>query len=197
MTTARSHTLEDIADAVVGRALVRQPTSSNPSCDSYVQTKLSSQLASHLSPTELGQTVVAARVSPINLACCDIHATLCRVTVVNAPVAASSWYPTLTCGFSSWFFLAATPRATATTGGLNQVRVSGVMCVFTPAQPPPNSSPPPFALLSSSLLISFTLTSSPSPSLLTLQSPARSRKSPTARATCNHVGAQANRSFSH
>ncbi|VDL97273.1 unnamed protein product [Schistocephalus solidus] len=31
----------------------------------------------------------------------------------------------------SWFFQAATIRATATTGGLNQVRVSGVVCVFT------------------------------------------------------------------
>ncbi|VDL99619.1 unnamed protein product [Schistocephalus solidus] len=31
----------------------------------------------------------------------------------------------------SWFFPAATPRATATTGGLHQVRVSDVVCVFT------------------------------------------------------------------
>ncbi|VDL88020.1 unnamed protein product, partial [Schistocephalus solidus] len=31
----------------------------------------------------------------------------------------------------SWFFPAATPRATATTGGLNQVRVSGVVCLHT------------------------------------------------------------------
>ncbi|VDM02093.1 unnamed protein product [Schistocephalus solidus] len=30
------------------------------------------------------------------------------------------------------FFPAATPRATVTTGGLNQVRVSGVVCAFTP-----------------------------------------------------------------
>ncbi|VDL89167.1 unnamed protein product [Schistocephalus solidus] len=29
----------------------------------------------------------------------------------------------------SWFFPSATPQATATTGGLNQVRVSGVVCV--------------------------------------------------------------------
>ncbi|VDM03706.1 unnamed protein product [Schistocephalus solidus] len=32
----------------------------------------------------------------------------------------------------SCFFPAATPRATATIGGLNQVRISGVVCVFTP-----------------------------------------------------------------
>ncbi|VDM00883.1 unnamed protein product [Schistocephalus solidus] len=32
----------------------------------------------------------------------------------------------------SWLFPAATPRATAMTGGLNQVRVSGVVCVLTP-----------------------------------------------------------------
>ncbi|VDL91371.1 unnamed protein product [Schistocephalus solidus] len=32
----------------------------------------------------------------------------------------------------SWFFQAATRRATATTGGLTQVMVSGVLCVFTP-----------------------------------------------------------------
>ncbi|VDL92011.1 unnamed protein product [Schistocephalus solidus] len=31
------------------------------------------------------------------------------------------------------FFPAATPRATVTTGGLNQVRVSGVVCASTPA----------------------------------------------------------------
>ncbi|VDM00984.1 unnamed protein product [Schistocephalus solidus] len=43
----------------------------------------------------------------------------CLVQVVNAPVAASNWYPTLTCG-SSKFFPAAIPRATVTTGGLNQ-----------------------------------------------------------------------------
>ncbi|VDL92194.1 unnamed protein product [Schistocephalus solidus] len=30
------------------------------------------------------------------------------------------------------FFPAATPRATIKTGGLNQVRVSGVMCASTP-----------------------------------------------------------------
>ncbi|VDL86016.1 unnamed protein product [Schistocephalus solidus] len=35
----------------------------------------------------------------------------------------------------SWFFPAATPRA-AVTGGLNQVRVSGVVCVLTPGQVP-------------------------------------------------------------
>ncbi|VDM05396.1 unnamed protein product [Schistocephalus solidus] len=33
----------------------------------------------------------------------------------------------------SWIFPAATNRATATTGELNQVRVSGVVFVFTPA----------------------------------------------------------------
>ncbi|VDM03606.1 unnamed protein product [Schistocephalus solidus] len=35
----------------------------------------------------------------------------------------------------SWFFPAAIPRATATTSGLNQVRVSGVVCVSTPDNP--------------------------------------------------------------
>ncbi|VDL88575.1 unnamed protein product [Schistocephalus solidus] len=51
---------------------------------------------------------------------------ICIVQVVNAPVAASNWYPTLTCGsFKFGFFPAATPRATVTTGELNQVRVSG------------------------------------------------------------------------
>ncbi|VDM00991.1 unnamed protein product [Schistocephalus solidus] len=38
----------------------------------------------------------------------------------------------------SWFFPAATPRATAPTGGLNQVRVSGVVCVFAPDNPRSN-----------------------------------------------------------
>ncbi|VDM05606.1 unnamed protein product [Schistocephalus solidus] len=33
------------------------------------------------------------------------------------------------------FFPAATPRATVTTGGLNQVRVSSVVCVSTPDNP--------------------------------------------------------------
>ncbi|VDM04021.1 unnamed protein product [Schistocephalus solidus] len=46
----------------------------------------------------------------------------------NAPVAASSWYPTLTCGSSK---LGSSQRATVTTGGLNQVRVSGVVCAST------------------------------------------------------------------
>ncbi|VDL87456.1 unnamed protein product [Schistocephalus solidus] len=32
----------------------------------------------------------------------------------------------------SWFFPAATPQATATTSGLNQLKVSGVVCFFTP-----------------------------------------------------------------
>ncbi|VDL95232.1 unnamed protein product, partial [Schistocephalus solidus] len=37
----------------------------------------------------------------------------------------------------SWFFPAATSRATATTGELNQVRVCGVVCVFTPSTSAP------------------------------------------------------------
>ncbi|VDL89089.1 unnamed protein product [Schistocephalus solidus] len=37
----------------------------------------------------------------------------------------------------SWFCPAATPRAIARTGGLNQVRVSGVVCVFTPGTSAP------------------------------------------------------------
>ncbi|VDL89011.1 unnamed protein product [Schistocephalus solidus] len=95
---------------------------------------------------------------------------ICLVHVVNAPVATSNWYPTLTCGSSKLVFpsghtpgnrhdrrtkpgeglrcysghtpgnrhdrrakpgeglrCAATPRATVTTGGLNQVRGSGVV----------------------------------------------------------------------
>ncbi|VDL93135.1 unnamed protein product [Schistocephalus solidus] len=36
------------------------------------------------------------------------------------------------------FFPAATPRATVTTGGLNQVRVSGVVCASTPDNPRSN-----------------------------------------------------------
>ncbi|VDL91761.1 unnamed protein product [Schistocephalus solidus] len=55
--------------------------------------------------------------------------------VVNAPVAASNWYSTLTCGSSKLGFPAATPRATATIGGINQVRVSGVVCAPTPDNP--------------------------------------------------------------
>ncbi|VDM00753.1 unnamed protein product [Schistocephalus solidus] len=37
----------------------------------------------------------------------------------------------------SWFLPAATPRVTATTGGLYQVRVSSVVCVFTPTRVSP------------------------------------------------------------
>ncbi|VDL90300.1 unnamed protein product [Schistocephalus solidus] len=55
--------------------------------------------------------------------------------VVNAPVAASSWYPTLACGYSKRFLPAATHRATATTGGLNQVGVYGTVCASTPENP--------------------------------------------------------------
>ncbi|VDL94266.1 unnamed protein product [Schistocephalus solidus] len=38
----------------------------------------------------------------------------------------------------SCFFSAATTRATTTNGGLNQVRVSGVVCIFTPDNPRSN-----------------------------------------------------------
>ncbi|VDM04448.1 unnamed protein product, partial [Schistocephalus solidus] len=101
--------------------------------------------------------------------------------VVNTPVATSSWYPTLTRGSSK----PATPRATATTGGLNQVKVSGVACVSTtgrfapfpllfplsrpplsssqptPLSPPTSTPPPPLTLLPPlSLLLSFSFTSS-------------------------------------
>ncbi|VDM00437.1 unnamed protein product [Schistocephalus solidus] len=80
---------------------------------------------------------------------------ICLVQVVNAPVAASNWYPIPTSGLLEvgffpaatpratvttgglllevGFFPAATPRATVTTGGLNQVRVSGVVCASTPS----------------------------------------------------------------
>ncbi|VDL89626.1 unnamed protein product [Schistocephalus solidus] len=52
----------------------------------------------------------------------------------------------------SWFVPAATPRATATTGGLNQVRVSGVVCLHTwyVCSLPPSSSLSPCPPLSSS-----------------------------------------------
>ncbi|VDL94230.1 unnamed protein product [Schistocephalus solidus] len=53
--------------------------------------------------------------------------------VVNSPVAASNWYPILAC--SSLKLSSSkrpTPRATATTSGINQVRVSGVVCASTP-----------------------------------------------------------------
>ncbi|VDM02123.1 unnamed protein product [Schistocephalus solidus] len=90
----------------------------------------------------------------------------------------------------SWFFPAATTRATATTGGLNQVRVSGVVCVFTPEMyasfpllfPSPVLPVPPllsYFYSSPSSRPSFILSRSPprlysyffpSPSLLTLPS---------------------------
>ncbi|VDM00336.1 unnamed protein product [Schistocephalus solidus] len=61
-----------VSDVAAGRAIVRQPTSSNPFCDSSVQNKLFSQLAfQFLSPTGPGQKVVMARAFPINLACGD------------------------------------------------------------------------------------------------------------------------------
>ncbi|VDL95073.1 unnamed protein product [Schistocephalus solidus] len=47
------------------------------------------------------------------------------------PLAGTQLSPVAT---RSWFFSAATPRATATTGGLNQVWVSGVVRVFTPSR---------------------------------------------------------------
>ncbi|VDM03658.1 unnamed protein product [Schistocephalus solidus] len=51
--------LGDVANAAIGRVLIRQPTSSNPFCDSCLQNKHSSQVASHFlsSSTELGQKV--------------------------------------------------------------------------------------------------------------------------------------------
>ncbi|VDL86342.1 unnamed protein product [Schistocephalus solidus] len=45
---------------------------------------------------------------------------------VNSPVAASNWYPTLTCGSSK---LGSSQRLHP---GLNKVRVSGVVCTSTP-----------------------------------------------------------------
>ncbi|VDL98635.1 unnamed protein product [Schistocephalus solidus] len=87
----------------------------------------------------------------------------------------------------SWFFPAATPRETVTTGGLNKVRVSGVVCVFTPgtsapfppvlalSRPlcpssshfPPQSSLPSYFASTPSSSYSFFYPSS-SPSILTL-----------------------------
>ncbi|VDL93811.1 unnamed protein product [Schistocephalus solidus] len=97
----------------------------------------------------------------------------------------------------SWSFPAATPRAAATTGGLNQVRVSGVVCVFTPGtsapfpllfplslsplsssqptplSPPKSTLPPPLSFLSSSspllLLLPFSLSSPFLPSFPTVE----------------------------
>ncbi|VDL95197.1 unnamed protein product [Schistocephalus solidus] len=91
--TAQARTLGDVTDAAAGLALVWQPTSSNPFCDSSVQNKLSSQLASHFysTYTEPGQKVVATKASPINLVCCDIgdsdmieHATARRNSSLNS-----------------------------------------------------------------------------------------------------------------
>ncbi|VDL97767.1 unnamed protein product [Schistocephalus solidus] len=93
----------------------------------------------------------------------------------------------------SWFFPAATLRATAMTGGLNQVRISGVVCVFIPgtsdpfplsfplSPPPCPTSPLPSPLPSPLLFLLLTLLSPffppllfsfffPSPFLLTLPS---------------------------
>ncbi|VDL88250.1 unnamed protein product [Schistocephalus solidus] len=61
----------------------------------------------------------------------------------------------------SWFFPASTPRATVTTGGLNQVRVSGVVCVFKP------TTSAPFPLLFPSPVVpAITPLSSSPPTLL-------------------------------
>ncbi|VDL99770.1 unnamed protein product [Schistocephalus solidus] len=82
----------------------------------------------------------------------------------------------------SWFFPAATPRVTATTSGLNQVRGSGVVCFHTryvcslPPDLPPLPVPhiPSYLYSSPSshpsflLSFSFSLLFFPSPSLLTL-----------------------------
>ncbi|VDM03855.1 unnamed protein product [Schistocephalus solidus] len=112
--------------------------------------------------------------------------------VVNAPVAVSNWYPALTCGSSNLVLPSGHTRATAMTGGLNQVRVSGFVCVFAPGtsapfplflpstvlpalpsllfHPTPLSpatSPPPPPLFSSSYSCYFL---SSSPSILTLPS---------------------------
>ncbi|VDL88923.1 unnamed protein product [Schistocephalus solidus] len=73
--------------------------------------------------------------------------------VVNAPVATSSWYPILTCGSSKLVPPSghtpgnrhdrrakpvAIPGATATTGELKQLKVSGVVCISTPDNPRSN-----------------------------------------------------------
>ncbi|VDL81489.1 unnamed protein product [Schistocephalus solidus] len=77
----------------------------------------------------------------------------------------------------SWFFLVATPRATTTTGGLNQVRVSDDVCFFTPGTSAPFpllfplSRPPCPSPLSSSHPTPLSPPTSPHPSpLLTLSS---------------------------
>ncbi|VDL98559.1 unnamed protein product [Schistocephalus solidus] len=80
--------------------------------------------------------------------------------------------------YPSGFFPAATPRATATTGGLNQMRVSGVVCVSTPAQSTlcSNLSSSPFLFSSfspPSPLLLLLLPSSPPP----FPPPPRSKKS--------------------
>ncbi|VDM02043.1 unnamed protein product [Schistocephalus solidus] len=125
VTITRFHLLGGVTDAAAGRALIRHPTSLNPFGYSSVQNKLSCQLASHvLSPsTKPGQKVVVARASRINVACCGR------------------------------FVPAAKPWSTVMTSGLNQVRVSGVVCVSTPGTSaqfpllhPPPSHPHPTLL---------------------------------------------------
>ncbi|VDL94842.1 unnamed protein product [Schistocephalus solidus] len=87
-----SHTLGDVTDTAAGRALVWQPTFSNPFCNSSIQNKLSSQLASRFSSpsTEPDQKVVVARASPINLACCD------KFDLMNAKLKNINWESTFT-----------------------------------------------------------------------------------------------------
>ncbi|VDL93820.1 unnamed protein product [Schistocephalus solidus] len=122
----------------------------------------------------------------------------------------------------SCFFTAATHRATATTGELNEVRVPEVVCAFTPGtfapfpllfplSHPPCPRPLLFQALSAFpsyfsfspscrpfLSLSLSLSLSSTPLLLIIPLPfclsphtfllLHGRKSPTARATCNHVG---------
>ncbi|VDM04078.1 unnamed protein product [Schistocephalus solidus] len=81
----------------------------------------------------------------------------------------------------SWFFPAATPRATATTGGLNQARLNNrYVCSFPLLFPLLLSFFPPL-LLSSPLLLLHPFLLAPHPSFFP-----HCRKSPTAKVTCNH-----------
>ncbi|VDM03397.1 unnamed protein product [Schistocephalus solidus] len=129
-------------------------------------------------------------------------------SVVNAPVTAAGWYPTLTCGSLKLVLLSGhTPGnrkdrwAKPGEGLLCCVCLhTRYVCSFPPGLAPlPSSlstlSPPtstpssPLALLSSSLshllLYSYFF---PFPSLLTLPSSPTVEKNNTARPTCNHVG---------
>ncbi|VDM01581.1 unnamed protein product [Schistocephalus solidus] len=128
------------------------------------------------------------------------------VYMVNAPVATSSWYPTPNCGSSKLVLPSGYTPSNRHDRRAKPGEVSGVVCVFTFVTAAPflllfHLSRPPchpstlliillpllsgFSPLSPPLLYSyfFPFSLSPHHSL-----PHHGRKSPTAWATCNHVG---------